>query len=177
MPSYDKRAELAPRDVVARAIANEIAKDGSADAGAYLDMRHLAAKNLASRFPRIYSTCLAYKIDITRDLVPVRPAAHYLMGGIRTDLEGQSSIHGLFAAGESACTGVHGANRLASNSLLEGLVFGARAGIAMCEETGSRSGGIAPAVEIPCVSEEQVRGIAWDDCGIIRSGAGLAAAR
>jgi len=131
MPSYDKRAELAPRDVVARAIANEIAKDGSADACAYLDMRHLAAKNLASRFPRIYSTCLAYKIDITRDLVPVRPAAHYLMGGIRTDLEGQSSIHGLFAAGESACTGVHGANRLASNSLLEGLVFGARAGICM----------------------------------------------
>ncbi len=81
-----------------------------------------------NRFPRIYATCLQYDVDITRELVPVSPAAHYLMGGITTDTEGATSIEGLFGAGEVACTGVHGANRLASNSLLEGLVYGARAG-------------------------------------------------
>jgi L-aspartate oxidase len=134
MPSYNVKTELAPRDVVARAIASEIARDSAADACVYLDMRHLDAKHLAVRFPRIYATCLLYHIDITKDLVPVRPAAHYLMGGVRTDLDGRTSLPGLFAAGETACTGVHGANRLASNSLLEGLVYGARAGARMRDE-------------------------------------------
>src|SRR5439155_5868494 len=89
---------------------------------------------IMARFPRIYETCLKYNIDLTVDLVPVRPAAHYLMGGVKTDLQGKSSLPGLYAAGEAACTGVHGANRLASDSLLEGMVFGARAGHAMREE-------------------------------------------
>src|SRR6185312_12697622 len=134
MPQYHPMAELAPRDVVARAIVQEIAVSKKAQATAYLDMRHLDAAILRARFPRIYSTCQQYGIDITRDLIPVRPAAHYLMGGIRTDLRGRSSISRLYAAGETACTGVHGANRLASNSLLEGLVFGARVAEAMREE-------------------------------------------
>src|SRR5207248_3406379 len=89
---------------------------------------------LRKRFPRVYATCLEYKIDITQDLVPIRPAAHYLMGGVKTDLQGKTTVTGLYAAGETACTGVHGANRLASNSLLEGVVFGARAGESMREE-------------------------------------------
>ncbi len=138
MPAYHLKAELAPRDVVARAIASDIAQDPAPDACVYLDMRHLTAKNLTARFPRIYATCLLYHIDITNDLVPVRPAAHYLMGGVRTDLHGRTSLPGLFAAGETACTGVHGANRLASNSLLEGLVYGARAGACMRKEFRTR---------------------------------------
>ena len=89
---------------------------------------------MKSGFPRIYATCLQYNIDITTDLIPIRPAAHYAMGGVRTDLEGRATLPGLYAAGEAAATGVHGANRLASNSLLEGLVFGARAGSKMRDE-------------------------------------------
>src|SRR6202012_1400470 len=97
-------------------------------------LTHLKEAHIKARFPRIYETCLQYNVDITVDLVPIRPAAHYLMGGIRTDLDGRSSLAGLYAAGEAACTGVHGANRLASNSLLEGLVFGARAGRSMAAD-------------------------------------------
>jgi L-aspartate oxidase len=101
----------------------------------YLDLTHLKADHIRARFPRIYETCLKYNVDLTVDQVPIRPAAHYLMGGIRTDLDGRSnSLPGLYAAGEAACTGVHGANRLASNSLLEGLVFGARAACTMIKE-------------------------------------------
>ncbi len=99
----------------------------------YLDLTPLDPDFVRKRFPRIYDTCLQYNLDITTDLIPVRPAAHYAMGGIQADLWGRTAIPGLFAAGEVACTGVHGANRLASNSLLEGLVFGARAGQAMAE--------------------------------------------
>src|SRR5262249_40434503 len=134
MPEYHKAAELAPRDVVARAIVHELEKSRTQPAVVYLDMRHLDAGHLRKRFPRIYQTCAQYSLDITKDLIPVRPAAHYLMGGVKTDLEGRSNVPGLFAAGETACTGVHGANRLASNSLLEGLVFGARAAQAMRKE-------------------------------------------
>jgi L-aspartate oxidase len=100
----------------------------------FLDMTALDARFVRERFPGIYATCLRYGIDITRARVPVSPAAHYTMGGVRTDLRGRSTIAGLYAAGEVACTGVHGANRLASNSLLEGLVFGARAGSAAFED-------------------------------------------
>ena len=89
---------------------------------------------LRSRFPKIYDTCLRFGLDITRDPLPVSPAAHYVMGGVRTDLDGRTTLPGLYAAGEVACTGVHGANRLASNSLLEGLVFGARAGRAAAHD-------------------------------------------
>ena len=137
MPKYHDMAELAPRDVVARAIAHELELSRLPDPVVYLDMTHLDGANLAARFPRIHQTCLKHNVDITRDLVPIRPAAHYIMGGVRTDLAGRSNLPGLYAAGEAACTGVHGANRLASNSLLEGLVFGARAGAAMREDVKS----------------------------------------
>jgi L-aspartate oxidase len=135
MSRYHPREELAPRDVVARAIVQEIGMSEATPAVAYLDLRHLDSAGLRERFPRIYATCKQYGIDIATDLVPVRPAAHYLMGGIKTDLDGRSTVPGLYAAGEAACTGVHGANRLASNSLLEGLVFGARVAEAMRNET------------------------------------------
>lgn len=131
MSRYHAAAELAPRDIVSRAIITEMHRTGSELV--YLDLTRLDPEFVRKRFPRIYDTCLQYNLDITTDLIPVRPAAHYAMGGIRTDLWGRTSIPGLFAAGEVACTGVHGANRLASNSLLEGLVFGAQAGQAMAE--------------------------------------------
>ena len=101
----------------------------------YLDMRHVKGLNLHDRFPGISAFLEGYGLDLARDLIPVRPAAHYLMGGVRTDVHGRTSLKRLYAAGEVACTGVHGANRLASNSLLEGLVFGARAAAEMREET------------------------------------------
>src|SRR5262249_1102614 len=134
MPKYHPMGELAPRDVVARAIVHELEVSRTKDPVVYLDLTHLDAEHVKSRFPRIYATCLQYNIDITTELIPIRPAAHYAMGGVKTDLDGRTTLAGLYAAGEAAATGVHGANRLASNSLLEGLVFGARAGNAMREE-------------------------------------------
>ncbi len=131
MHKYHEMAELAPRDVVARAIAHELEVTKRPDAAVYLDLTHLNADKVRKRFPTIYATCMRYNIDIAEELIPIRPAAHYSMGGVRTDLDGRTSIPGLFAAGEVACTGVHGANRLASNSLLEGLVYGTRAARAM----------------------------------------------
>jgi len=138
MERYHPLLELAPRDVVARAIAREGMPSPSASAGnnpslrpVYLDMRHVRNFDLAARFPGISAFLAQYGLELRRDLIPIRPAAHYLMGGIRTDLGGRTSVRGLYAAGEAACTGVHGANRLASNSLLEGLVFGARAAQSM----------------------------------------------
>ena len=134
MLKYHPLAELAPRDVVARAIAREIELAGSDEAVVYLDLTHLPADHVRGRFPRIYQTCMKYNVDIATDLIPIRPAAHYAMGGVRTDLDGRTTLRGLYAAGECACTGVHGANRLASNSLLEGLVFGARAARTLASE-------------------------------------------
>ena len=131
MPRYDPAAELAPRDVVTRSIVAEMER--TATRTVFLDMTAFDAAFLRRRFPKIYSTCLGFGLDLARDPVPVSPAAHYIMGGVRTDLEGRTSLPGLYAAGEVACTGVHGANRLASNSLLEGLVFGARAGRAAAQ--------------------------------------------
>jgi L-aspartate oxidase len=125
---YDNRAELAPRDVVARAIVAEMQWTNTK--WMYLDLTHLEAKFLRERFPNIYETCLRYGLDMAKDQLPVSPAVHYVMGGVRTDTHGRTTLRGLYAAGEVSCTGVHGANRLASNSLLEGLVFGARAGAA-----------------------------------------------
>ncbi|HEY0080881.1 MAG TPA: L-aspartate oxidase [Pyrinomonadaceae bacterium] len=132
MQRYDEREELAPRDIVSRSIVAEMER--TATRTVYLDMTALDARYLRSRFPKIYQTCLRYGLDLAREPAPVSPAAHYSMGGIRTDLEGRTTLEGLYAAGEVACTGVHGANRLASNSLLEGLVFGARAGRAAAED-------------------------------------------
>ncbi|HEV2350198.1 MAG TPA: L-aspartate oxidase [Terriglobia bacterium] len=132
MPRFHEAAELAPRDVVSRAMVMEMAKSKSDFT--YLDLTGLPAERIKKRFPQIYSRCLDSNIDITADLIPVRPAAHYAMGGISTDLDGVTSLPGLYAAGEVAATGVHGANRLASNSLLEDLVYGARAAAAMCAQ-------------------------------------------
>jgi L-aspartate oxidase len=116
---------------VARAIAHESIGDDGSVRPVYLDMRHVTKIDVHTRFPGISAFLANYSLDLARDPIPVRPAAHYLMGGIKTDLAGRTNLTGLYAAGEAACTGVHGANRLASNSLLEGLVFGARAAQAM----------------------------------------------
>jgi L-aspartate oxidase len=124
MSAYHPLADLAPRDVVARAILAEM-RAGDHPC-AYLDLRHRPAEWVRQRFPTIAATCASYGLDLARDLIPVAPAAHYGMGGVRTDLWGATSLAGLYAAGEVACTGVHGANRLASNSLLEGVVFAER---------------------------------------------------
>jgi L-aspartate oxidase len=121
MDDYHAMAELAPRDVVTRAIISEMVKTASNHV--YLDLRHMDKIFTKNRFPKIYSTCLQYDIDITEDLIPVSPAAHYIMGGVKTNLDGESNIAGLYAAGEVACTGVHGANRLASNSLLRACLW------------------------------------------------------
>src|SRR5215468_1434376 len=134
--SYDARGELAPRDIVARAIVAEMERTGAR--WMCLDLTHLNADFLRERFPNIFETCLRHGLDLTKDQLPVSPAAHYVMGGVRTDTHGRTTLAGLYAAGEVACTGVHGANRLASNSLLEGLVFGARAGAAAIEDSFPR---------------------------------------
>lgn len=175
MQRYDERGELAPRDIVSRSIVAEMRRTGS---HVYLDLTHLDAVFVRRRFPRVYETCLLHGVDITAGPVPVHPAAHYAMGGVRTDTEGRTSVPRLFAAGEAACSGVHGANRLASNSLLEGLVFGARAGVAMRESGGSAShDGAMPEPELhPEIGEEAVRQIAWESCGIARDAEGLTSA-
>lgn len=125
MPRYHADAELAPRDVVARAILREMLADGSPST--FLDLRHLDADEVHRRFPTISAACRAAGLDLASDLIPVAPAAHYYMGGVAVDTSARTTVPGLYAVGEVACTGVHGANRLASNSLLEGLVFGRRA--------------------------------------------------
>jgi L-aspartate oxidase len=125
MLKYDERAELAPRDVVARAIFEEMRATGTDHV--FLSLRHLDPTLVRTRFANIYEACLHYGLDLTRDLIPVAPAAHYTIGGVRTDLWGETTVKNLFAIGEVSCTGVHGANRLASNSLLECLVFARRA--------------------------------------------------
>src|SRR5215470_15680217 len=196
MKRYHEAQELAPRDVVARALVSEMQRTQSTHV--YLDMTKKSEEFLRKRFPRIYETCLGYGLDLASDLAPVCPAAHYMMGGVRTDLRGRTSLPGLYAAGETAATGVHGANRLASNSLLEGLVFGARAGQAMKKDvpTGKRKtsailGNPAPlpgnssaaqkerrepakngAAKQPatCVALVKIRETMWRDVGIMRGG-------
>jgi L-aspartate oxidase len=124
MERYDARKELAPRDVVARAIASEMTRDGRAFV--WLDLRHLSPELVQTRFPNIVAFCREHGFNLPQDMLPVAPAAHYFIGGVRTDLWGRSSVPGLYAAGEAAATGLHGANRLASNSLMEAAVFGRR---------------------------------------------------
>jgi L-aspartate oxidase len=173
--------ELAPRDQVARAIAREV-RAGRGPVS--LDLAHLDPEHIRSRFPRIAATCARYGVDLTRDPVPVTPAAHYVMGGVATDLHGRSTLPGLYAAGEAAATGVHGANRLASNSLLEGLVFGARAAEAMIADASPAPPPAVPPA--PAAAEDgrgtavdpagmvaRLRRSAWENLGLERDGAGL----
>jgi L-aspartate oxidase len=173
MERYHPMKELAPRDVVARAIVTEMERTGATSVS--LDLTHRERGFVRTRFPRIYETCLRYGVDLEIQTAPVAPSAHYAMGGVHTDLDGRTSIPRLYAAGEAACTGVHGANRLASNSLLEGVVFGARAGRAMRQLTGTRfpASGAAPASTGTAATAAEIRSLAWDRCGIVRDGAGL----
>lgn len=188
MKNYHPDAELAPRDIVSRAIISEMVRTNSSYV--YLDLTHRDAGFVKKRFPRIYSTCLQYDLNITKDLIPVSPAAHYMMGGVRTDLNGATSIEGLYAAGEVACTGVHGANRLASNSLLEGLVYGYRAARAAAEsirgwedkkirKTGSPTSQPLN-LSISFDTDEvrtTLRRLMWEKVGIIRCGESLRIAK
>jgi L-aspartate oxidase len=184
MERYHPLLELAPRDVVARAITREGMSTTPGETRlVHLDMRHVKGVDLRERFPGISAFLARYELDLSRDPIPVRPAAHYMMGGIRSDLEGRTSVQGLYAAGEAACTGVHGANRLASNSLLEGLVFGARAAQAMLSD-GLRLI-CAEAVQLPTDPPTQSEGAEleariaalqkamWNHAGLLRDEATL----
>ncbi|MEQ1759013.1 MAG: L-aspartate oxidase [Vicinamibacterales bacterium] len=179
MTRYEPAGDLASRDLVARAIVREIA--GTA-APVYLTLAHLDADFVRARFPTIVAACAEVGLDLARDPIPVSPAAHYVMGGVDTDLDGRTSILGLFAAGEVACTGVHGANRLASNSLLEGLVFGARAAVAMHDRALPAT--LHPAFDVATYAApdanhddlppaDVVRQTMWRHVGLVRSRAGL----
>jgi len=196
MKRYNEAQELAPRDIVARAIVSEMHRTQSTHV--FLDMTEKSEEFLKKRFPRIYGTCAGYGLDLATDMAPVCPAAHYMMGGVKTDLWGRTSLAGLYAAGETAATGVHGANRLASNSLLEGLVFGARTGQAMIKDApvGKRSGAALPGNPAPlpenssvaqkeapkaaakpspaCATLTKIRDVMWRQVGILRSGKELA---
>ena len=192
MERYHPLLELAPRDAVARAITREgMGAEPGMSRVVHLDMRHVKDIDLHERFPGISAFLSRYGLDLQRDLIPVRPAAHYLMGGIRTDLHGRTSLRGLYAAGEAACTGVHGANRLASNSLLEGLVFGARAAQAMLADGLPLVAADAPelpAARLSASEEEKLEAVIaqlqhamWMYAGLLREGStlreGLAAHR
>jgi L-aspartate oxidase len=176
MSKYDERLELAPRDIVARSIVAEIRLTGSRTA--FLDMMHLDEEFLKHRFPKIYDVCQSFGLNIAKDMLPVSPASHYFMGGIRTDLYGRSTLKGLYAAGEVSCTGVHGANRLASNSLLEGLVFGAKAGEAMISDSSQQSAVSSQSEEltqfndygsdIATAVKKRVKRVMWERVGILR---------
>jgi L-aspartate oxidase len=185
MERYHPWGDLAPRDIVSRSIVQESQRTSGP---IYLSLRHLDAAQVRRRFPTIAATCLKAGLDLARDVIPVGPAAHYLMGGVETDLDGRTTVHGLFAAGEAACTRVHGANRLASNSLLEGLVFGARAGAAMAAPP--RDAELPHPVTRPSASprtaerqqgstgqdlldEQDVRELMWKSVGLFRHGSGL----
>lgn len=171
MERYHHLAELAPRDVVARSIVMEMRETRG---NIFLDITHWERDRIRNRFPRIYETAQKYGVELGRQLAPVYPAAHYAMGGVLTDLDGRTTVERLFAAGEAACTGVHGANRLASNSLLEGVVFGARVGRVMKELSERRNAEESlPETWFPQVSEHEVRRLAWEQCGLVRSGEGL----
>jgi L-aspartate oxidase len=180
MRRHHALADLAPRDVVARAIDAELKKSG--DDCVYLDCTHLDGGFLRQRFPNIYQRCLTYGFDMAKQPLPVVPAAHYLCGGVRTDLRGETDVANLFAAGEVACTGLHGANRLASNSLLEGVVFGQAAA---AEALRRLAAGIDAPPRIPDwdpgsavdpseailvnANWDEIRRLMWNYVGIVRS--------
>ena len=177
MDRYHPMAELAPRDVVSRSIVAETIRTGTEHA--YLDLTHRPDLDIPQRFPRIFETCLHYGIDLRTQLAPVYPAVHYSMGGVYTDLHGRTTIPNLFAAGEVAATGVHGANRLASNSLLEGIVFGARTGKTMREVRPAAipRHGTEKLAKFPNTTELEIRTLAWSACGVLRNATDLRAAK
>jgi len=179
MDRYDPAGDLAPRDRVSRAIVRESQRTGQP---VFLSLEGLDPDFVHERFPLISDGCRRAGLDLARDRIPVGPAAHYVMGGVQTDLDGRTSIPGLFAAGEVACTGVHGANRLASNSLLEGLVFGARAGCAMRADVAkgphtsrARAGAAAErgVSERLTMSSVELSQLMWQDVGLFRDREGL----
>jgi L-aspartate oxidase len=173
MDSLHPQGDLAPRDVVARAIHRQIAEGK----GAFLDARAAVGAHFPEAFPAVFAACMAAAIDPRIQPIPIAPAAHYHMGGIVTEAEGRTSLAGLFAAGECASTGVHGANRLASNSLLEAAVFGARAGRAASREADPATSAL-PAVaapELPDAALQDLRAAMTRHAGVERDRAGLAA--
>lgn len=184
MQDAHEMAELAPRDVVSRTIIDELAR--SSEPCVYLDVRHIGGQRFANRFPSFARLLISFDIDPGNDLIPVHPSAHYTIGGVWTDLDGATSLPGLFACGEVSCTGVHGANRLASNSLLEGLVFGQRCGRA----AAIASNGVGRSIQIvsdirPSERAEldladvksSLRSSMWRNVGIERTGVKLADAQ
>lgn len=183
MGKYHPLGETAPADVVARAIMHEMEVSRARDPFIYLDMTHMNGAKVQKRFPRVYATFMKHNIDLTEDMIPVRPAAHFAIGGVRTDLDGKTNLAGLYAAGEVAATGVHGANRLPSNALLEGLVYGARAGRAMREElkevrkpairekrVASQNGPVDAGME---EGIGQIQDVMWKNAGIVRMRTGM----
>jgi L-aspartate oxidase len=186
MTRYDPAGDLAPRDRVSRAIVREADRTGRP---VFLSLEELDPDFVHERFPLISDACRRAGLDLARDRIPVGPAAHYVMGGVESDIDGRTTISGLYAAGEVACTGVHGANRLASNSLLEGLVFGARAGLAMRKDkapagargdsgagrpTGDGSaGGAAGREPSVALTASQLQSLMWHDVGLFRDRSGL----
>jgi L-aspartate oxidase len=187
MKDYHESAELAPRDVVSRAILNQMLKTNATHV--YLDIRHFDKKHFAKRFPLINELCESFDIDISRDLIPVRPSAHYMIGGVKTDITARTNIENLYACGEVASTGLHGANRLGSNSLLEGLVFGKIAGQPASARKKSGASHIRhPAMkyQIPHSNRTRLdtadirnslRALMWRNVGIIRTAQPLAEAQ
>jgi len=177
MESYHERAELAPRDVVSRAIAAETKRTNAECV--FLDLRHLDAEFIKGRFPTISERCTDYGVDISKELIPVNVSAHFMMGGVKTDVQAETNIRGLYACGEVACVGVHGANRLASNSLLETLVFSVRAAAGAVEYANSN-----PPVTVPRIRHQKkartleqaelveirrsLRNLMWEKVGIVR---------
>jgi len=189
MPHFDPRAELAPRDIVSRAIT--VVMHRTHHSNVYLDLSHLDSATVRRRFPGMLQICGKFGLDLTRDRIPVRPGAHYMIGGATVDAVGRTSLPGLFAAGEVTSSGLHGANRLASNSLLEGLVYGARAGRAASDEALSEQR--ADAFGVPLLSNAKaveangsldlndirnsLRSLMWRYVGVERTGTSLLEAR
>ncbi len=181
MPEYHPDAELAPRDVVSRSIVRHLGK--VRDTSVYLDMRHLGAEHVKTRFPVIYKSCLEFGIDMTSELIPVHPACHYMVGGVATDSQGRTTLQGLWAAGEVGSTGFHGANRMGSNSLLEGAVLGDRAGadaaavddeIVFASDDGLPEARAWDAGMVDLSDlDNAVRAMMWRRVGIEREGTGL----
>ncbi|MGF0068683.1 L-aspartate oxidase [Candidatus Spyradosoma sp. SGI.093] len=180
MKDYDARGDLAPRDIVARAIDAEMKKSGAPHV--WLDITHKPADYLRERFPHIYNTCLAHGIDMAKEKIPVVPAAHYLCGGVKTDMNAATSVRGLYACGETACTGLHGANRLASNSLLEAVVLAHNGAAAVADFLAKNP---VPAANVPAWQDgnvqdsdervvlshnwDELRRAMWDYVGIVRT--------